>query len=216
MTLGKIGSTNLMYHGVAELEFLQGDGASGLVVPCDVANAKFEVEFYRSSLQSENIVTSAMKGYDQHTDVSMGWLRNSNTLSRGSSVCRRMANQNVNAAFGAWFSGGAQLTQRMSMSMDIPNATNTFWNGGGGSWSASTSWNPPSYVGLLCKALNAGGANGFGRAKVCAFRIWESGTLKHDFAPMRKDGVGRFLDRVTDTWWPTAGTGSFILGPDKT
>lgn len=43
----------------------------------------------------------------------------------------------------------------------------------------------------------------------------ENGQLVLDLIPVRKDGVGYMYDKVSGQLFGNAGTGSFILGPDK-
>lgn len=201
----------------SEVEWLQGDGASGLWIPCDVNNGKFEVSYYRTSLQTQYLVQSARRSSEaSNVDVSIAHQRNSNTLSRGSTVCLHMANQNINEAYGAWFSSNtAQLTTKMSATLDIPNTRSMFWNGGGGTWSPTT-FNSLPFVGLLCRAKSNNVTTNYSTAKICSFKTWESGTLTHDLRPVRKNGVGLFWDAATGVLWPVSGTGAFTIGPDKT
>lgn len=46
-------------------------------------------------------------------------------------------------------------------------------------------------------------------------KIWDSGTLVRDFIPVRVGQVGCMYDRVSKGLFGNAGTGSFVLGPDK-
>ena len=46
-------------------------------------------------------------------------------------------------------------------------------------------------------------------------RISVNSNVVRDFIPVRKDSVGYMFDKVTRTMYSNAGTGSFILGPDK-
>lgn len=49
------------------------------------------------------------------------------------------------------------------------------------------------------------------------FRIWdENGTLVFDGIPVRRGNVGYLYDRVTGELFGNAGTGAFVIGPDKT
>ena len=52
--------------------------------------------------------------------------------------------------------------------------------------------------------------------KVFAVKIYDAnGTLVRDFVPVRKGTVGYLYDRVTRKLFGNAGTGDFVLGPDK-
>ena len=65
-------------------------------------------------------------------------------------------------------------------------------------------------------AYNRGGTTGFCKARVSSFVVKENGVLLCDFIPVRKGTVGYLYDRVSDQLYGNAGTGSFIVGPDKT
>ena len=64
------------------------------------------------------------------------------------------------------------------------------------------------------------GANGStsintnGRISSC--KIYHSGVLVRDYIPVRKGTVGYMYDRVSGQLFGNAGTGAFIIGPDKT
>ena len=66
------------------------------------------------------------------------------------------------------------------------------------------------------------GANGTGTGgrgllacRVWSYKLWRNGTLLQDFQPVRKNGVGHLFDRVSGTLFGNAGTGAFVIGPDK-
>ena len=48
------------------------------------------------------------------------------------------------------------------------------------------------------------------------FKIWKNGVLVRDYIPVRVDTTGYMYDRVSQTLFGNAGTGSFTLGPDVT
>lgn len=51
--------------------------------------------------------------------------------------------------------------------------------------------------------------------KLYSFKIWDNGVLVRDYIPVRKDGVGYMYDRVSGQLFGNAGTGAFVVGPDK-
>ena len=53
-----------------------------------------------------------------------------------------------------------------------------------------------------------------GRISSC--KIYHSGVLVRDYIPVRKGTVGYMFDRVSGELFGNAGTGAFIIGPDKT
>lgn len=46
-------------------------------------------------------------------------------------------------------------------------------------------------------------------------KIWQDDVLVRDYIAVRKDGVGYMYDRVSGQLFGNAGTGAFIVGPDK-
>lgn len=52
--------------------------------------------------------------------------------------------------------------------------------------------------------------------KIYDFQIYDHGIFVRDFVPVRVGTTGYMYDKVSKTLFGNAGTGSFILGPDKT
>lgn len=53
----------------------------------------------------------------------------------------------------------------------------------------------------------------YGKLYCC--KIWQDGLLVRDFIPVRKGTVGDLYDRVSGKLFGNAGTGDFVIGPDK-
>lgn len=51
--------------------------------------------------------------------------------------------------------------------------------------------------------------------RIYAAKLYDSNTLVRDFIPVRVGSVGYLYDRVTQQLFGNAGTGAFVLGPDK-
>lgn len=45
--------------------------------------------------------------------------------------------------------------------------------------------------------------------------IYQSGVIVRDYIPVRDGTVGYLYDRVSGRFFGNAGTGAFIIGPDK-
>ena len=67
---------------------------------------------------------------------------------------------------------------------------------------------------FLFGANGAPSTNTNGRISSC--KIYHSGVLVHDYIPVRKDGVGYMYDKISGQLYRNAGTGAFVIGPDKT
>ena len=65
------------------------------------------------------------------------------------------------------------------------------------------------------------GKDGCSEIKMYSMQIYDKGvsadgTLVRDFIPVRVGDVGYMYDRVSGQLFGNAGTGEFIIGPDKT
>jgi len=70
----------------------------------------------------------------------------------------------------------------------------------------------PLYIG----AMNSSGtAFYYFRGRFGAVKIYQNGTLVRDYIPVRVGTVGYLYDRVSGKLFGNAGTGDFVLGPDK-
>ena len=51
--------------------------------------------------------------------------------------------------------------------------------------------------------------------KISSFKLYRSGSLTLDFIPVRVETTGYMYDKISGQLFGNAGTGNFILGPDK-
>ena len=75
----------------------------------------------------------------------------------------------------------------------------------------SSTW---SKVAPLC--LFGGYGNVVGAYRCYYVHLRKNGVLVRDYIPVRKGTVGYMYDRVSGRLFGNAGTGSFVIGPDKT
>lgn len=54
------------------------------------------------------------------------------------------------------------------------------------------------------------------KGRMYALKMWRDGVLVGDFIPVRRGNVGYLYDRVSGELFGNAGTGAFVIGPDKT
>lgn len=59
------------------------------------------------------------------------------------------------------------------------------------------------------------GYNSMSKGRIKSYRQIKDGVLIYDLIPVRKGSVGYMYDKVSGQLFGNAGTGSFILGPDK-
>ena len=75
-----------------------------------------------------------------------------------------------------------------------------------------------NFLNLYICAWNSNGSKTFqnpDRCRFCGGRIYLSGELVRDYKTVRVGNVGCLFDRVSKQIFPNAGTGAFIIGPDK-
>lgn len=73
---------------------------------------------------------------------------------------------------------------------------------------------------LLLFAWNSAGSINRGKYRVSEFRLYDGGVLIQDFTPVRftneqSVSEGAMYDRVSGELFRNAGTGAFVIGPDK-
>lgn len=61
-----------------------------------------------------------------------------------------------------------------------------------------------------------GGTSEKTNGRISSCKIYHSGAIVRDFIPVRKGTVGYLYDRVSGQLFGNAGTGAFVIGPDKT
>lgn len=72
------------------------------------------------------------------------------------------------------------------------------------------------YLCALCSSTAPTGNPGFyAKQKIKRTTITKNGVLVRDFVPVRVGNVGYMYDKVSGKLFGNAGTGNFILGPDK-
>ena len=60
------------------------------------------------------------------------------------------------------------------------------------------------------------GKKNLARTRIMKFEVIRNGEKVADIIAVRKDGVGYMYDRVSGKLFGNAGTGAFVIGPDKT
>ena len=60
------------------------------------------------------------------------------------------------------------------------------------------------------------GYDKFPSLKTVHIKIQMGDNHVRDFIPVRKDGVGYMYDKISGQLFGNAGTGAFVIGPDKT
>ena len=71
------------------------------------------------------------------------------------------------------------------------------------------------YVFAGHRPASTGGVEFPSSMKLYSLKFYQNGVLAADYQPVRKAGIGYLYDRVSGKLFGNAGTGDFVLGPDK-
>lgn len=114
-----------------------------------------------------------------------------------------------------------RFSSKKYISVSIPSGVNTIKLGissivcNGTSYSIARGTFTATYPIYLFAFNNIGTPGFYCSIKIYSFVISENGTKKLDMIPVRVGSVGYMYDKVSGQLFGNAGTGSFILGPDK-
>jgi hypothetical protein len=204
----------------AEVEWLQGDGASGILIPGSfTSGGAITVYYYRGSLATEDIFGQRLTSGANSQALAFRHTRNNDRLS----------SQNLSyftspyAVGSPWFStstSGQQTSQLLRLTVDIDAKIATWFDGTTSSMGTWTSLPQSTALGLFGWANSAGtGFYSYSTVKVVALEISRGGQAALDLIPVRVGSgslaVGYLYDRVSDELFGNAGTGAFVIGPDK-
>jgi hypothetical protein len=73
----------------------------------------------------------------------------------------------------------------------------------------------PLYIGTLSVNEQGNPSTQCLKGRIYYCKIYVAGVLVRDYIPVRKGTVGYLYDRVSGALFGNAGTGDFVLGPDK-
>lgn len=204
----------------AQVQWLQGDGASGLWIPCDVNNARFEVGYYITAQYSQTIMANAFRGSEaSNIDVNIQHYYNQARLTWQQCTTQHMQNQNAGqqGSTNRYYTSNwsQQLTHKFGTIADILNHRNMFSldNYSPKVYQTKT-YNSLPFIGLLCRAKSNKVATNYSIVKVTDCKIYVNDVLTYDLIPVRKSGVGYFFNKVTQQFMQKSGSGNFIIGPD--
>ena len=200
-----MGGSSLPYD--AEIEYLEGTGTQyidTLFYPrASLTDIKVENKFNKSVLSGDHCVLGARTGTAGTQGMKLPNFFNAileyQAIAQAGSLTGSFA-INTDYTFLADIKQGTQ-------DYYIDGALNTSTTGTG---SCNTGGN------LFLFAINQSGAKWFFKGKIYYCKIWQDDILVRDFIPVRKGTVGYMYDKVSGTLFGNAGTGSFVLGPDKT
>lgn len=215
-TFGKIGARPLIKPPFVELEWLQGDGASGILFPWDVSTGGvFSISYYRGSLATDYILGQRLISGVNNQALAFEHRRNNDKLS-SQNITYYVSPYAVGSPWFSTSSSAAQLSRLLYCKIDLDDKKAIWFDD---STSSMGSWShlPTStHIGLFGWANASGtGFYNYGKPKVCSFTILKNGKLLYDMIPVRRDDTGYMYNKVTGQFMEKIGTGAFVLGPDK-
>lgn len=191
----------------AKIEYLKGDGNAYIVLPFSGSSDKttFEIEF---------IATNSKRGYDRtiigsraSTNTRFCWVSNPNFEN-----VTQAGYGNTYHNIGITIANGDLVNIKTEIFEGEINYTVTNITRG---TSASYSWNTYVFAVLDFVYLFWSGGLYKSQSSITKCIIENDGVAAIDCFPVRIDNVGYLYDKVSKKLFGNAGTGNFILGPDK-
>lgn len=206
-----MGGKSLPYD--AEVEYLEGTGTQyidTLFYPrSNATDIAVENKFNKSVLSGDHCVLGARTGTTGDKGFKLPNFYNSTLECQGVADSGRNADQgnltgtysiNTDYTFVAELKQGSQKLYINNVLNKQLSYTNNCDAGGN----------------LYLFAMHQSGTKWFFNGKIYYCKIWQDDVLVRDFIPVRVGQAGYMYDKVSETLFGNAGTGSFILGPDKT
>lgn len=184
----------------AEIEFLESTGA----------------QYFMTGVYGNATIQVDMKA--QFLDTSEQVLLGTRNSTRNSSRIYYMSSGKLSSSIGDInniSSSDASSTELHTIKVVAGNNQQRLYVDEVAGTSSSSNASRVSTTQLAMFALNYGGISLYAKARVYYCSITVSGTLVRDFIPVRVGAVGYMYDRVSGQLFGNAGTGDFILGPDK-
>ena len=181
----------------SKIEYLQTDGTQFFFMQVDGSEATdaFYVDFQQTTNKNQARIICPI-------------------VSSTNAACQLYVNGSGKVAYsfnGSWMGTNTAVgTTRHAVTLDYANKKITV-DGEDTTISGSSTKN----TGTVCLgAVGKYGSNATFIGKIWRLKMWRSGTLIHDWEPVRVGNIGYMYDNVTGDMIGNAGAGSFTLGPD--
>jgi hypothetical protein len=190
----------------AVVEYLQSDGNAyidtGIKTKSDI---RVEVSFSIASKPNTNFaIFGGRTGYANNENT-LFYYGNKGAIKFG----WRYGSEEKSTEGGAWTGDYVASNVSAARAMVISGATSATMT----ATSVTFSIEPTMFIFTM---NNNGSTSAINYAvMIKRFKMYNGTTLVRDFIPVRKNSVGYFYDKINDTFYGNAGTGNFILGPDK-
>lgn len=193
----------------AEIEYLESTGVQWIDsgVQFD-ANVGFWIDGQYVEYAVQNfpvIIGSESADGDYYKEVYVAYTTKDTTVNADQSGWGRDAQTDVECAgerftchFNYLNDGEILLQCGIDSSQDVLSASNA-----------------PARIGLFAAMNENHEPKVFSKARIYGCRISSGSVLVRDFVPVRKGTIGYLYDRVSGQLFGNAGTGDFVLGPDK-
>lgn len=202
-----MGGGALLYD--AEVEYLEGTGTqyinTGFYPRTTNVNIKVENKFNKSTLSGDNCVLGARTGTTGDKGYKLPNFYNGVLEYQGLVRAGELTGTYTTDTDYTFI---AELKQG-SQNFYVNGVLNTEFSDSNASCNCGGN--------LYLFALNNNGQTRWQfKGKIYYCKIWEDDVLVRDYIPVRVGTTGYMYDRCTDTLYGNNGSGSFILGNDKT
>lgn len=192
----------------AEVEYLSSDGSQYVDTGIE-ADYQMGFEMQITPFGSSGTRMGAMSASQ---DASLGWIRYYIIQNATNIAIALRANGGVVAANPVQPPGSADIiTASYTPSTRVASI-------GGGSTTLASQYSDPWTTGnnfhLFVQRQTQ--PQYYASTKLYYAKFWSNGVLVRDFQPVRVGSTGYLFDRVSSQLFGNAGTGAFVLGPDKT
>ena len=198
----------------AEVEYLEGTGTqyidTGFYPRTTNVNIKVENKFNKSTLAGNNCILGArtntqgdngfkLPNFYSHTIECQGLVGVGSQSHQGDLI------------------GEFDIDTDYTFYCDIKKDSQNFYINGVLNKALTASISSCDSGGTLYMfAMHQNGTRWQFKGKIYYCKIWQDDVLVRDYIPVRVGTTGYMYDRCTNTLFGNDGTGSFVLGPDKT
>jgi hypothetical protein len=186
----------------AEIEYLESSGTQYIDTRINLTT-NFKCEIKAQYLQNNYVFDTMVGCYDgTNYGVVLGLNRSSKPyIQLGGDSSYATSSVSTGTILHIYTT---QLLNR-TLSINVDGVTNT----------ASYSGSLPNMSMYMFGRKKTTTAGSLANAKIYYCKIWNGGNLVFDAIPVRVGNVGYMYDKVSGKLFGNAGTGNFILGPDK-
>lgn len=194
-----------------EVEYLEGDGSAFICIPYQAQMGDIVSVEYQRVDRNSAWVFGARHDSSNAFGFAFQHARNNDNLSRQS----LHVHSGSYTWYSAWLSGANVQMDETSTTIDSTAMLWKTWDGVEKPLDFTQFNYSHGNFGLFGLAAPDGTPWATSSVRIYAFRVVRDGALYLDLIPVRQGKKGFMYDRVSGKLFGNAGTGEFIIGPDK-